>query len=410
MNVLAGAARPYDVAIVGGGIVGLATGLALLERRPSLRLAVLEKEGEIAAHQTGHNSGVIHAGIYYRPGSLKARLCLEGARRLTAFCDAHGVRYERCGKVVVATHAGELPALEELYRRGTASGVPGLRKIGPAELRDIEPHVAGVAALHSPHTGIVDYRSVAAAIAAELRRRGGQVATRAGVTAVHRDGRHLRLETSAGEVPARWLINCAGLYSDVVARLIGARPGVQIVPFRGEYYLLRPERRHLVRGLIYPVPDPRLPFLGVHLTRTVRGEVEAGPNAVLALAREGYTRGSIHLRELWETLSYRGFRSLARRYWRTGVYECYRSLSKAAFVRSLRRLVPGIRPEDVVPGGAGVRAQAVDAEGRIVDDFRIVETPWAIHVLNAPSPAATASLSIGSYVAQVAARNFDLPS
>lgn len=400
----------YDIAIVGGGIVGMATGRALTERDPSVRLIVLEKEAEIAAHQTGHNSGVIHSGIYYRPGSLKARLCVEGARRMVAFCEAHGIQYELCGKVIVATTEAELGALDELYRRGTASGVPGLRRIGPDELKDIEPHAAGVAALHSPNTGIVDYRAVARAIAGDLRQRGVDVATGAGVLAIHRDGRHLRLETATGEVAARFLINCAGLYSDVIARKMGVRPDVQIVPFRGEYYFLRPERRQLVRGLIYPVPDPRLPFLGVHLTRTVHGEVEAGPNAVLAFAREGYTKGRVRLGELWETLTYRGFRALARRYWRSGLYEYYRSLCKGEFVRSLQRLTPGIQPEDVAPGGAGVRAQAVDSTGKLVDDFRIAETPEAIHVLNAPSPAATASLTIGSYIADLATRNFALSS
>lgn len=398
----------FDMAIVGGGIVGLATGRALLERHPSLRLTVLEKEAEVAAHQTGHNSGVIHSGIYYRPGSLKARLCVEGARRMIEFCQSHGIRYELCGKVIVATEERELGPLEELYRRGTASGVPGLRKIVPDELRDIEPHAAGIAALHSPGTGIVDYREVARAIAADLERRGAVIATGSGVLAIDRDGSHLRIQTARGEVTARHLINCAGLYSDAVARKMGVRPDVQIVPFRGEYYFLRPQRRHLVRGLIYPVPDPRLPFLGVHLTRTVHGEVEAGPNAVLAFAREGYAWSRIRPEELWETLSYRGFRALAARHWRTGLYEMYRSLSKAEFVRSLQRLAPEIRPEDVAPGGAGVRAQAVDGEGRLVDDFRIVETPGAIHVLNAPSPAATASLAIGAHIAGLAGRNFAL--
>lgn len=399
-----------DVAIVGGGIVGLATALALAGRAPGARLTVLEKEPEVAAHQTGHNSGVIHSGIYYQPGSLKARLCVEGARRMVEFCESHGIRYELCGKVIVATSEAELGPLEELHRRGTASGVPGLRRIGPAELKDIEPEAAGVAALHSPRTGIVDYREVARAMASDLCRRGVDVRTSAGVRAIHRDGGGLRLETAAGDVPARYLINCAGLYADVVARMAGAGPDVQIVPFRGEYYFLRPDRRRLVRGLVYPVPDARLPFLGVHLTRTVHGDVEAGPNAVLALAREGYTRGRIHAGELWETLRYRGFRALARRHWRVGVYEYYRSLSKGAFVRSLQRLVPAIRPNDVAPGGAGVRAQAVDAEGRLVDDFRIVATPGAIHVLNAPSPAATASLAIGAYVAELAGRRFELPA
>lgn len=400
--------RNYDIAVVGGGIVGLATALNLLEKHPSLRLAVLEKEDGVARHQTGHNSGVIHAGIYYKPGSLKARLCGEGGRRLIAFCDQHGIRYSLCGKVITARNEAELPALEELFRRGTANGIPGLRKISREELREIEPHVQGVAGIHSPFTGIIDYTEVAEAMAADLRQRGAEVLTGAGVQAIHRDGRGLRLETGAGEVSARFLVNCAGLYSDKVARLMGLEPGVKILPFRGEYYFLRPEARRLVRGLIYPVPDPRFPFLGVHFTNTVHGEVEAGPNAVLAFAREGYTKGTIRPGELLETLTYSGFRKMAARYWRMGLFEMYRSFSKAEFVRALQGLVPEIRPEDVSPGGAGVRAQAVAADGSLVDDFRIVNTENSIHVLNAPSPAATASLAIGGHIAALAAERFGL--
>ncbi|MFZ5814993.1 MAG: L-2-hydroxyglutarate oxidase [Bacillota bacterium] len=394
-----------QVIIIGGGIVGLATGLALLKRHPHLQLTILEKEAEVARHQTGHNSGVIHAGLYYKPGSLKARLCREGVRRLVAYCQEHGVRYQLCGKVVVATHLGELPALQELHRRGTANGVPGLRRIGPAELREIEPHAAGIDALYSPETGIVNFGEVARAMAADLQRRGAVIRTGAPLLAAHRDGRGgLRLETGAGEVTGQLVINCAGLHADVVARRMGVEPGVQIIPFRGEYYFLRPERSNLVRGLIYPVPDPQFPFLGVHFTRTIDGRVEAGPNAVLALAREGYTRLAIHPGELWETLRYRGFHRLARRFWRTGFYEYYRSFSKAEFVRTLQRLLPAVRPEDLAPGGAGVRAQAVTPDGSLVDDFKIVETAEAIHVLNAPSPAATASLAIGEAIADLADR------
>lgn len=396
----------FDVAIVGGGIVGLATGLALVERRPGLRLVVLEKESAIATHQTGHNSGVIHAGLYYKPGSLKAGLCVEGVRLLTAYCDRRGIPYERCGKVVVATREQELPALEELLRRGTANGVPGLRRIGPEELREIEPQAAGLAALHSPGTGIISYRQVSGAIAADLAERGAEVVTGAPFLAAHPDGPELRVQTGAGELSTRLLVNCAGLHSDRIARLLGVEPQVQIIPFRGEYYFLRPERQKLVRGLIYPVPDPALPFLGVHFTRTIDGRVEAGPNAVLALAREGYTRGSIRPGELWEALRYRGFHAVARKYWRTGLYEYYRSFSRREFVRSLQALVPAVRPDDVVPGGAGVRAQAVAPDGRLVDDFHIVETATAIHVLNAPSPAATASLAIGQQIAGLVLKRF----
>lgn len=392
----------YDVAIVGGGIIGLATALALQRQRPSLRLVVLEKENEVGQHQTGHNSGVIHAGIYYKPGSLKARLCVEGARRLMDFCRQNGIHYDLCGKVIIAVDESELPALEELHRRGVANGIPGLRKIGADELKEIEPEAAGVAALHSPNTGIVDFRRVVRAMDENLRDRGGHVLTGAKVVAVHQNGGGLRVVTDTGEVESALLINCAGLYSDEVARISGVRPEVRIIPFRGEYYLLRPERGSLIRGLIYPVPDPRLPFLGVHLTRTVHGQVEAGPNAVLALAREGYTKSRVNLGELWGTLSYRGFWNMARRYWKAGIYEYHRSFFKGAFARSLQRLVPTITTADLAPGGAGVRAQAVSPAGELVDDFRIMQTESAIHLLNAPSPAATASLAIGEYVAGLA--------
>ena len=394
-----------DVVIVGAGIVGLATGYALLERHPRLKLVILEKEDEIATHQTGHNSGVIHAGIYYRPGSLKARLCVEGRQRLRAFCDEHGVEYELCGKVIVATDEREAAVLEELYRRGVANGVEGLRKIGPEELREIEPHAAGVAALHSPQTGIIDFRRVAGVLAARLRDAGAELWTGAALEAIQVQGARLGLVTRRGDLEARFLINCAGLYADRVARLAGAEPGLAIIPFRGEYYWIVPERRDLVRGLIYPVPDPRFPFLGVHFTRTIHGGVEAGPNAVLAFAREGYTRQTVRWDELRETLAFPGFWALARRYWRVGLYEFYRSLCKSAFVRSLQRLVPEIRAEDLEEGGAGVRAQAVSRDGRLLDDFCIVDSEHAIHVLNAPSPAATSSLAIGHYIVdQVAAR------
>lgn len=398
-------ATHYDVAVVGGGIVGLATTLTLASRHPDLRLIVLEKERELAAHQTGHNSGVIHSGIYYKPGSHKARLCVLGHRLLKDFCDEHRVRYEICGKVIVATDERELPRLDDLFDRGTANGVAGLRKIGPEEIREIEPHAAGLRAIHSPNTGIVDFREVAEAVAAEARRRGVEIATGARVTAI---AGGLQLLTTRGEVRAGHLVNCAGLYSDAVARMAGETPDVRIVPFRGEYCMLKPERRHLVRGLIYPVPDPEFPFLGVHLTRTVHGEVEAGPNAVFAYAREGYTRWRVHPGEMLETLAYPGFWRMAGRHWRTGLYEVWRSFSTRAFVAALRRLVPDLRPADVVRHGAGVRAQALTPDGSLVDDFRILRSRRAIHVLNAPSPAATASLAIGRHIADLAAESFGL--
>lgn len=393
----------HDLAIVGGGIVGLATARALLERAPRLRLVILEKERELATHQTGHNSGVIHSGIYYRPGSYKARLCVEGVRLMRAFCEAHGIRVAEVGKVIVATEAAELPRLQTLFERGVANGVPGLALIDPDRVRELEPHARALRAIHSPHTAIVDYGEVAAALAKDLGARGVAIETGFRVGAITRRAEGLLVADGAREVLARGLVNCAGLYSDRIARLAGARPDVQIIPFRGEYYMIRPERRDLVRGLIYPVPDPEFPFLGVHFTRTVHGEVEAGPNAVLAFAREGYRFARVHPGELAGTLAYRGFWAMARRYWRMGAFEMYRSLSKAAFVAALQRLVPGVRAEDVEPGGAGVRAQAVAQDGSLVDDFRIVTAPGSIHVLNAPSPGATASLAIGRHVAGLAA-------
>ena len=397
----------YDIAIVGGGIVGLATARALRERAPRARLVVLEKEPRLATHQTGHNSGVIHSGIYYRPGSHKAHLCVEGKQLMYRFCEEHGIRVERCGKVIVATSEAEVPRLMTLHERGLANGVP-VELLEPARLRELEPHAAAVQALASPSTGIVDYGEVAAALARELAEGGVAIETGARVAALAHTGDGLEIGAGRLALRARRLVNCAGLHSDAVARLAGARPDVRIVPFRGEYYMLRPDRRSLVRGLVYPVPDPEFPFLGVHLTRTIHGDVEAGPNAVLAFAREGYRFARVNPRELAGTLAYRGFWRMARRYWRMGTYEMYRSLSKAAFVRALQRLVPALRPEDLAAGGAGVRAQAVSPDGSLVDDFRIVTGADAIHVLNAPSPAATAALAIGRHVADLAVEAFDL--
>jgi L-2-hydroxyglutarate oxidase len=400
-------AQRYDIAIIGGGIVGLATALALTERFPHRTVVIVEKEPQLARHQTGHNSGVIHAGIYYKPGSYKAQLCVEGVRLMKAFCEANGVAYENCGKVIVATTVDELPRLHMLHERGTANGVPGLRLMEAAELHEIEPHARAVRALHSPHTAIVDYRAVAAAMAAQLERRGVPIRTGAAVRAIARHADGLGLETSGATVQARNLVNCAGLYADTVARLMDVQPEVHIIPFRGEYYTLRPERA-VVRGLVYPVPDPEFPFLGVHFTKRIGGEIEAGPNAVLAFAREGYRMRTINAAELLGVLRYRGFWKMAAKYWRTGSYEIYRSLSKRAFVRALQHLVPEVREEDLAPGGAGVRAQAVTPDGALVDDFKIMETANAIHVLNAPSPAATASLAIGQHIAALAGKSFGL--
>ena len=399
----------YDVAIIGGGIVGLATARALLERSPSLSLVICEKESELGTHQTGHNSGVIHSGIYYKPGSYKAKLCVEGARLAVEFCDANGIKYDRCGKVIVATSQEELPRLRTLHERGMANGVPGVTMIDAERVREIEPHVRALSGIHSPNTAIVDWGEVAAAIGRDLTNRGVTIERNFPVSAITRvRGGGLAVSTTQHSITARKLVNCAGLYSDVVARMAGAEPEVQIVPFRGEYYMLRPESEHLVHGLIYPVPDPEFPFLGVHFTRTIHGEVEAGPNAVLALAREGYGWSRARPSEFLGTLRYRGFWSMARKYWRTGAYEVYRSLSKAAFVKALQRLVPELKPEDIKPGGSGVRAQAVRPDGSLVDDFSIASSPDAIHVLNAPSPAATASLAIGRHIAGLAAETFAL--
>jgi L-2-hydroxyglutarate oxidase len=389
-----------DVAIAGGGLVGLGTAMALAGR--GLKVAVLEAEDRVAAHQSGHNSGVIHSGLYYKPGSHKARLCVEGARALYRFCAEEGIAHQRCGKLVVATHAEELPWLDELERRGTANGLAGVRRLGPEEIREIEPHAAGIAALHVPETGIADYPAVAQGMARRIEARGGRVATGARVLAVRRDGAGLVVETARGAFAASLLVNCAGLQADRVARLCGADPALRILPFRGEYYQLTPERRGLVRGLIYPVPDPRFPFLGVHLTLMVNGGVEAGPNAVLALKREGYRWRDVSLRDAAGIAAWPGFWRLAARFWRIGAYEVRRSLLKSVFVRDLQRLVPELVASDLRRAGSGVRAQALDSQGRLVDDFHIVRGERAIHVLNAPSPAATASIRIGEEIAAMA--------
>ena len=387
----------YDVAVVGGGIVGVASAASLATR--GLRVVVLEAADSLAAHQSGHNSGVIHAGLYYRPGSLKAQLCTEGREALYRFLEAEGVPHRRCGKLVVATRERDLPALDELERRGRANGLAGLKRLTASALRDYEPEVAGVAGLWVAETGVVDYALVTAAYARRAATNGVEFLLGARVLGMVVDGNQLRVQSRAGEVTARFLVNCAGLHADRVARLAGAEPGVRIVPFRGEYFDLRPERASLVRGLIYPVPDPALPFLGVHLSRTVNDHVHAGPNAVLALAREGYSRRTVSGPDLLETITFPGFWRMARRQWRHGVAELRRSFSKKLFVRSIQELVPAIGEADVIPGGSGVRAQAIDPSGRLLDDFHLVHSQRALHVLNAPSPAATASLAIGRSIA-----------
>lgn len=392
----------YDITVVGAGIVGLATAMALAERRPDLKLAILEKEDRVAAHQTGNNSGVIHAGLYYKPGSLKARMAVEGARRMVEFCEEHDLPYELCGKVVVATGEEEIPRLDELYRRGTANGVPGLQRISAAQIREYEPEATGVAAIWSPNTGIVDYVAVSERYAQIVQERGGELHLGTEVLDVRSEAAGLQLQTSQGEIDTGALINCCGLQSDLVAQMMGGTQGLRIVPFRGEYHKLVPQRNSMVRGLIYPVPDPRFPFLGVHFTKKLDGSVEAGPNAVLAFAREGYKLTDIDPGYVARLLAFRGFWIMAAKYWQMGLGEMYRSVSKPAFVRALQVLAPAITIDDVERGGAGVRAQAMGRDGNLVDDFRFVEGPRAIHVLNAPSPAATASLVIGEAIADKA--------
>lgn len=397
-----------DVVIVGAGLVGLAVARELLRRWPELKLAVVEKEDRIAAHQSGHNSGVIHSGIYYAPGSLKARLCVAGRQALLEYCDEHAIPYALSGKVIVATEESELPRLEELYRRGVANGVTGLELIGPERLREIEPQVVGIRALYSPQTGIVDFTRVAQSYAAEVVGAGGQILTGHGVTAIVRTGSRVVLVTTGGPIETRFLISCAGLYADRLAAMTGAPPEPRIVPFRGDYYVLSPERQHLVRSLIYPVPDPSFPFLGVHFTRRIEGGVWLGPNAVLAFAREGYQRLRIDPRDLLEALTYRGFQALAGQYWRTGLAELYRDFSKSAFLKALQRYLPTLTEADLLAGPAGVRAQALSADGKLVDDFVIDGSENVMHVRNAPSPAATSSLAIARYVADQASDRFRL--
>jgi (S)-2-hydroxyglutarate dehydrogenase len=409
--------KVFDVAIIGGGIVGCATAMALATRTPATRtlatqrppaLVVLEAEARLAAHQTGNNSGVIHSGLYYKPGSLKASNCARGREALYRFCAEHAIAHERCGKVVAATVPAEVPRLDELERRGRANGLSEIRRLTPEGIRELEPHCSGIDGLWVPQTGIVDYTAVTEAYARIVRERGGEVRTSARVTGLRRDGAAFVLETAAGAVRCRHLINCAGLQSDRVARRCGVSPGLQIVPFRGEYYELVPERQHLVRNLIYPVPDPAFPFLGVHFTRMIGGGIEAGPNAVLALQREGYRKLAISPRDVLAYAGYGGFWRMAARHWRMGLGEVHRSFSRRAFVTALQRLLPELQVADVHPAGAGVRAQALEPSGKLVDDFRIVEAERMIHVLNAPSPAATASIAIGESIADMAQRAFGL--
>jgi L-2-hydroxyglutarate oxidase LhgO len=390
----------YDFIIVGGGIVGLATGLRILEAKPGANLLLLEKEDSLGRHQTGRNSGVLHAGLYYKPGSLKAKLAVEGLRQMVSFCQTHKVSYEQCGKIVVATEPNELPRLVKLMERGVANGLKGLRKISADEIREIEPHAAGLAAIHVPEEGIVDYAGVVEAMAKEIRTLGGEIRTGERVQGMKGLGGIWRVETSNETYETTQVVACAGLHSDRMVSQSGMKPSAKIMPFRGEYYMIRKERQSLVRNLIYPVPDPQFPFLGVHFTRMVNGGVEAGPNAVLAMAREGYTWGDINIRDLGESLSFPGLWKFMLKYPSLCGYEIWRSISRREFCRSLQKLVPEICEHDLETGSAGVRAQAMSSDGSLVEDFSFVEGPGILHVVNAPSPAATASLAIGAEIAR----------
>ena len=387
--------------------MGLATALNLLEKRPGIRLLVIEKESSVAAHQTGHNSGVIHSGLYYKPGSLKARNCIEGYHKLLDFCQKYGIEHEICGKIVVATTEEQVPLMQNLYDRGLQNGLTGLEILTPEQLREIEPHVAGVKGIKVPQTGIINYKQVAEKYAQLIREKGGEVRLGEKVSSVSERQGVSNVVTDKGSYDTSLVINCAGLYSDKVAQFTEKEEiKLRIIPFRGEYYEIKPEKQYLVKHLIYPVPDPNFPFLGVHFTRMIGGGIEAGPNAVLAFKREGYRKTDFNFSELKDTLAWPGFRKVAARYWKTGMGEYYRSFSKSAFTTALQALIPELRKEDLIPGGSGVRAQACDYSGGLLDDFAILENSQAINVCNAPSPAATSSLAIGHTVSELALKRF----
>ena len=392
------------VIIIGGGLVGLGTAYKLPLRCPGTRVTVLEKENKVCAHQSGHNSGVLHSGLYYKPGSLKARLAVSGIREMVAFCQEHAVPHEICGKLVVAVDESEVPRLRNLHERGTQNGLEGLRLLNREQMREIEPHVGDLEALRVPQEGIVDYAKVSEALQKEIDARGGSVVLSAKVTALQLKDGEWRVESTAGDYTADFVINCAGLHCDRVSMLAGEKREVRIVPFRGEYYAIKPERQHLVRNLIYPVADPQFPFLGVHFTRLIYGGIEAGPNAVLAFAREGYRKTDVRVADLWDALSFSGLWRFLAKHKRMSWGELRRSFSRRLFCESLRRLVPELRESDLAPGGAGVRAQAMSPDGNLLQDFCLLNRPRALHVLNAPSPAATAALAIGEEISNLVAR------
>jgi (S)-2-hydroxyglutarate dehydrogenase len=391
----------YDIAVIGGGIVGTATAMALRD----YHTVVIEAENELAMHQTGHNSGVIHSGLYYKPGSLKAVNCTKGRELLYNFCEEHNIKHHRCGKLVVAVDQSELPLLSLLEERGKANRLTGIKKLSGDELKDYEPHVTGIAGLHIPQTGIVNYKEVTDKYAEVIKSQGGEIKKGYRFKGINSEYDKLILQTSGGEINCRFLVNCGGLYSDKIAHICGVKTDLKIIPFRGEYYKIRKDKEYLVNNLIYPVPDPKFPFLGVHFTRMIHGGVEAGPNAVLAFRREGYRKKDISIRDVSDFILYPGFWKMVLKHYRMGLGEFYRSYNKKAFVRALSRLLPEINSEDIIPGGSGVRAQALDISGKLIDDFRIIESGRMIHVLNAPSPAATASIAIGKKIALEAAKN-----
>jgi L-2-hydroxyglutarate oxidase len=394
----------YDYVIIGGGIVGLASAYHILKLQPHAKLVLLEKEPALAAHQTGHNSGVIHSGIYYKPGSLKAKNCLDGYNMMVDFCAEHGIKFDLCGKLIVAVNDDELPELEKLYNRGHENGLTKITYVNKEQIADYEPHLNGVKAIHVPYTGIIDYTEVCEKLAELVTNMGGEIYLNQKAEDIIVEQDYTQIVTPFNTFITSTLVNCAGLYCDKVAELAGEKIDTKIIPFRGEYFMLKPEKRYLVKNLIYPVPDPNFPFLGVHFTRMINGDIEAGPNAVFAFKREGYLKSDVDLEEMFESLAWPGFQKVAAKYWKTGIGEFYRSFSKSAFTKALQRLIPEVQEDDLIPAESGVRAQACDRSGGLLDDFKIIERANAIHVLNAPSPAATSSLSIGKTIADLAVK------